>query len=145
MSALREVAEESGLTLKKLDKKLERTLLHSYRKDLTSQVSAEMDPVSLLPQVISLLYAQVHGKALQAPGRAISAAVARLKDKLDDSAFKTLVEYQSGTVSLLALMSAATGNEEDCSFDRILTKRELLEELMPALKGLVLSTSQSQT
>ncbi|XP_070043962.1 E3 UFM1-protein ligase 1 homolog isoform X2 [Nicotiana tomentosiformis] len=145
MSALREVAEESGLALKKLDKKLERTLLHSYRKDLTSQISAETDPVSLLPQVISLLYVQVHGKALQAPGRAISAAVARLKDKLDDSAFKTLVDYQSGTVSLLALMSAATGDEEDCASDRILTKRELLEELIPALKGLVLSTSQSQT
>ncbi|XP_015058881.1 E3 UFM1-protein ligase 1 homolog [Solanum pennellii] len=144
MSALREVAEESGLALKKLDKKLERTLLHSYRKHLTSQVSAETDPVSLLPQVISLLYVQVHGKALQAPGRAISAAVSRLKDKLDDSAFKTLVDYQSGTVSVLALMAAATGEEEDCTSDRILSKREVLEELMPALKGLVLGTSQPQ-
>ncbi|KAK6776870.1 hypothetical protein RDI58_027871 [Solanum bulbocastanum] len=144
MSALREVAEESGLALKKLDKKLERTLLHSHRKDLTSQVSAEMDPVSLLPQVISLLYVQVHGKALQAPGRAISAAVSRLKDKLDDSAFKTLVDYQSGTVSVLALMASATGDEEDCTSDRILSKREVLEELMPALKGLVPGTTQSQ-
>ncbi|KAK4709585.1 hypothetical protein R3W88_030510 [Solanum pinnatisectum] len=144
MSALREVAEESGLALKNLDKKLERTLLHSYRKDLTSQVSAETDPVSLLPQVISLLYVQVHGKALQAPGRAISAAVSRLKDKLDDSAFKTLVDYQSGTVSVLALMASATGDEEDCTSDRILSKREVLEELMPALKGLVSGTTQSQ-
>lgn len=93
----------SGLHLKKLDKKLERTLLHSYRKvglpvygdteiwvgqvdrqlekldsiykpvklltilpffifhsqDLTSQVSAETDPVSLLAKVVSLLYVQV--------------------------------------------------------------------------------------
>nr|GMD86832.1 E3 UFM1-protein ligase 1 homolog isoform X1 [Ipomoea batatas] len=32
MTALRALAEESGLILKKLDKKLERTLLHSYRK-----------------------------------------------------------------------------------------------------------------
>ncbi|KAK9280318.1 hypothetical protein L1049_014006 [Liquidambar formosana] len=79
MSALRAMAEESGLLLKKLDKKLERTLLHSYRKDLTSQVSAETDPVPLLPKVVSLLYVQVHNKALQAPGRAISVAVSRLK------------------------------------------------------------------
>ncbi|CAN4119993.1 unnamed protein product [Withania somnifera] len=143
MSGLREVAEGSGLALKKLDKKLERTLLHSYRKDLTSQVSVETDPVSLLPQVVSLLYVQVHGKALQAPGRAISATVSRLKDKLDDSAFKTLVEYQSATVGLLALMATATGDEEDCTSDRILSKREVLEELMPALKGLVLGTSQA--
>ncbi|CAL5389012.1 unnamed protein product [Camellia sinensis] len=133
----------NGLTLKKLDKKLERTLLHSYRKDLTSQVSAETDPVSLLAKVVSLLYIQVHNKALQAPGRAIFVAVSRLKDKLDDSAYKILMDYHSATVTLLALMSAATGDDEDCTSDRILSKRELLEGLMPALKGLVVSTSQS--
>lgn len=32
--------------------------------------------------------------------------------------------------------------EEDCAADRIQSKRELLENLMPALKGLVLGTSQ---
>nr|XP_023914227.1 E3 UFM1-protein ligase 1 homolog [Quercus suber] len=112
-------------------------------QDLTSQVSAETDPVSLLAKVVSLLYIQVHHKALQAPGRAISVAVSRLKDKLDDSAYKILTDYQTATVTLLALISAATGDEEDCSSDRILTKRELLENQMPALKGLVLSVSQS--
>ncbi|KAJ0020042.1 hypothetical protein Pint_32299 [Pistacia integerrima] len=142
-SAFREIAEESGLPLKKLDKKLERTLLHSYRKDLTSQVSTESDPISLLPKVVSLLYIQVYNKALQAPGRAISVAVSRLKDKLDDSAYRILTDYQSATVTLLALMSAASGDEQDCSSDRILSKRELLENLMPALKGVVLGTSQS--
>ncbi|KAL0369751.1 UNVERIFIED_CONTAM: E3 UFM1-protein ligase 1 [Sesamum angustifolium] len=144
MNAVREFAEESGLMLKKLDKKLERTLLHSYRKDLTSQVSAETDPVSLLPKVVSLLYVQVHGKALQAPGRAISVAIAKLKDKLDDIAFKTLADYQSAAVTLLSLISAGTGNEEDCTSDRILSKRKLLKGSMPVLKSLVLgSSSQS--
>ncbi|XP_073014815.1 E3 UFM1-protein ligase 1 homolog [Primulina eburnea] len=141
MSAMRELTEESGIILKKLDKKLERTLLHSYRKDLTSQVSTETDPVSLLPKVVSVLYIQVHGKALQAPGRAISVAVSRLKGKLDDSAFKTLSDYQSAAVALLALISAGTGNEDDCSSDRILSKKELLEDSMPALKSLVLGGS----
>ncbi|KAJ4833996.1 hypothetical protein Tsubulata_016528 [Turnera subulata] len=143
MTTLREMAEESGLVLKKLDKKLERTLLHSYRKDLTAQVSAETDPVALLPKVVSLLYIQLHNKALQAPGRAISVAISRLKDKLDNSAFKILSDYQSATVTLLSLVSAATGDEEDCTSDRIMSKRETLEELMPALKGLVISSSQS--
>ncbi|AQK79293.1 E3 UFM1-protein ligase 1-like protein [Zea mays] len=32
MDALRDILEESGLTFKKLDKRLERTMLHSYRK-----------------------------------------------------------------------------------------------------------------
>ncbi|XVF05585.1 hypothetical protein REPUB_Repub05bG0185300 [Reevesia pubescens] len=143
MTALRDLAEESGLFLKKLDKKLERTLLHSYRKDLASQVSADTDPVSLLPKVVSLLYIQVHSRALQAPGRAISIAVTRLKDKLDDSAYKILTDFQTATVTLLALMSAATGDEEDCSSDRILSKKELLESQMPALKALVLGSSQA--
>ncbi|KAL6203158.1 hypothetical protein ACLB2K_026861 [Fragaria x ananassa] len=53
MTALRDIAEESGLLLKKLNKKLERTLLHSYQKDLASQVSAEMDPISILAKVVS--------------------------------------------------------------------------------------------
>ncbi|KAL2487556.1 E3 UFM1-protein ligase 1-like protein [Forsythia ovata] len=143
VTATRELAEESGLMLRKLDKKLERTLLHSYRKDLASQVSAESDPVSLLPKVVSLLYVQLHGKALQAPGRAISIAVTRLKDKLDDAAFKTLADYQTATVTLLTLMSGATGNDEDCASDRILRKRELLENMVHALKSLVLGSSQS--
>ncbi|GAB2235075.1 hypothetical protein Droror1_Dr00004355 [Drosera rotundifolia] len=144
MTALAAVAEESGLLIKRLDKKLERTLLHSYRKDLTLQVSSEADPVSLLPKVVSLLYLKAYNKALQAPGRAMSVAVSHLKGKLDDAAYKILMDYHSATVMLLSLMAAATGDDEDCSADRIMTQREILEGLMPSLKGLVLGTSPSQ-
>ncbi|MED6147155.1 hypothetical protein PIB30_041407 [Stylosanthes scabra] len=142
MDAFRTVAEESALPLKRLDKKLERTLLHSYRKELTSQVSAETDPVSLLPKVVSLLYIQVYHKALQAPGRAISVAISHLKDKLDESAQKILTDYQAATVTLLALLSAAPCDEDDCASDRILSKRELLESQMSDLKSLVLTNTQ---
>ncbi|CAL9044027.1 unnamed protein product, partial [Musa banksii] len=110
MNALRDVVEESGLLVKKLDKKLERTMLHSHRKDLTSQVSSESDPVKLLPKVVALLYMQVYNKALQAPGRAISALISQLKDKLPDSTYKTLMDYHSATVTLLALQAAAVGD-----------------------------------
>nr|XP_010937739.1 E3 UFM1-protein ligase 1 homolog isoform X1 [Elaeis guineensis] len=150
MTALRAIAEESGLLLKKLDKKLERTMLHSYRKDLISQVSSETDPIKILPKVVALLYLQVYNKALQAPGRAISAAVARLKDKLPDSTYKNLMDYHGATVTLLALQSAATedvskgkDNEEDCTSDRILSKKELLESKMPELKAMVLGTAST--
>lgn len=144
MTTFRDLAEESGLVLKKLDKKLERNLLHAYRKDLISQVSTESDPVALLAKVVSLLYIKAHNRALQAPGRAIAAAISHLKEKLDESACKTLTDYQTATVTLLALMSASTGEEHDCSADRILTKRELLESQMPVLKSLVLGDSQPQ-
>lgn len=143
LTALSTLVDESGLYMKKLDKKSEKSLLHSYRKDLTSQVSMETDPVSLLPEVVTLLYLKNYNKALQAPGRAMSIAVSRLKDKLDDSAFTTLMDYHSATVTLLALMSASTNDDDDAS-DRISSKRELLESLMPTLKGLVLGTSQPQ-
>ncbi|XP_058753360.1 E3 UFM1-protein ligase 1 homolog [Vicia villosa] len=142
MSSFRAVTEESGLPLKKLDKKLERTLLHSYRKELTSQVSVETDPVSLLPKVVSLLYVQVHHKALQAPGRAISVAISQLTDKLDESACKILADYQAAAVTLLTL-SATPDDEDSCASDRILSKRELLESQMPALKSLVSSAPRS--
>nr|VDC97026.1 unnamed protein product [Brassica oleracea] len=144
MTTFRDLAEESGLVLKKLDKKLERTLLHAYRKDLISQVSTESDPVALLAKVVSLLYIKAHNKALQAPGRAIAAAISHLKDKLDESTYKTLTDYQTATVTLLTLMSASTGEEHDCSADRILSKRELLESQMPVLRSLVLGDSQPQ-
>lgn len=67
------------------------------------------------------------------------------QDKLDESALKILTEYQTATVTLLALISSASGDEEDCTSDRILSKRELLENQMPALKGLVLRTATSHS
>ncbi|KAL4189137.1 hypothetical protein AMTRI_Chr08g163950 [Amborella trichopoda] len=134
--ALKAMTEECGLLLKKLDKKLERTLLHSYRKDLTSLVDNETDPVALLPKVVSLLHLQVHNKIIQAPGRAISAAIFRLKDKLEESAYNVLMDYHAKTVSHLSLLSAANGDEEDSTYDSNLSKRKL-ETLMPNLKALV--------
>ncbi|MQM06836.1 hypothetical protein Taro_039665, partial [Colocasia esculenta] len=112
-------------------------------KDLMSQISLEIDSVAFLPKVIALLYLQVHNKALQAPGRAISAAISRLKDKVPDSTFKILTDYHTATVTLLALLAAATGEEDDCTSDRILSKRELLESKMPELKSLVLGNTNS--
>ncbi|CAH1417581.1 unnamed protein product [Lactuca virosa] len=102
MTTLRAFADECGLIMKKLDKKLERSLLHSYRKDLSSQVSGETDPVTILPKF--------YGRALQAPGRTISVTISKLKEKLDDSAYKILEEYHGATVTLLTLISASTGN-----------------------------------
>uniref|UniRef100_A0A8R7JW78 Uncharacterized protein n=1 Tax=Triticum urartu TaxID=4572 RepID=A0A8R7JW78_TRIUA len=59
MDALRDTAEESRLLFKKLDERLERSMLHSHHKDLIAQVSSETDPVSFLPKVAALLFLQV--------------------------------------------------------------------------------------
>ncbi|KAM3400024.1 hypothetical protein ACQJBY_005105 [Aegilops geniculata] len=145
MDALRDTAEESGLLFKKLDERLEQSMLHSYRKDLIAQVSSETDPVSFLPKVAALLFLQAYNKALQAPGRAVGAVIKLLKDKLPASTFKVLTEYHATTMKLLALQDAATGDEDDCTSDRMLEKKEDLEErLMPELKSLALGTSKEQ-
>lgn len=42
--------------------------------------------------------------------------VSIFQDKLDDSAYKILTDYQTATVTLLALISAATGDVSKCVF-----------------------------
>lgn len=43
------------------------------------------------------------------------------QDKLDETAFKMLADYHSGTVSILALMAAATGDVSySCPYDMII-------------------------
>jgi hypothetical protein len=58
-----------------------------------------------------------------------------------EESFTTLVEYHSMTVQLLSLQAAANPEEHECTSDRALTKREVLESRMPKLKALVLSSS----
>ncbi|KAI5082067.1 hypothetical protein GOP47_0001810 [Adiantum capillus-veneris] len=106
--ALQDVADECGLRLKKLDKKAERALLSTYRKELVSQIESESDPVTLLPKVVALLFTQVYNKALQAPGRTIGSAITHLKKMISEDAYAVLVEYQSATVALLSMLSTST-------------------------------------
>ncbi|KAG0582022.1 hypothetical protein KC19_3G027100 [Ceratodon purpureus] len=138
--AFEAVVTESGLRLKKLDKKSERALLFSYRKGLASQVEDETDSVALLPKVVGLLFVQVHSRALQAPGRAVSAAILRLKGTIADDLFEVLMEYHKCTVQLLSLQ-AATNSEENDTSNEVTTKQEGLENLIPKLKSIVLSSS----
>lgn len=134
------VVTESGLRLKKLDKKSERALLFSYRKGLASQVEDETDSVALLPKVVGLLFVQVHSRALQAPGRAVSAAILRLKGTIADDLFEVLMEYHKCTVQVLSLQAAANSEESDTP-NEVTTKQEELETLIPKLKSIVLSSS----
>ncbi|XP_020574394.1 E3 UFM1-protein ligase 1 homolog isoform X2 [Phalaenopsis equestris] len=143
-AAFKDLAEESGVELKKLDDKLEKSLLQSYGKDLASQISLETDPLVLLPKIVALLYLQVHNKALQTPREAIAALISRLKDKLPEEAYKVLTDYHRSTVKILALQSAATEDEEDCTADRILSNQEYLESKNGELKALVLKNTNSE-
>jgi hypothetical protein len=46
----------------------------------------------------------------------LSALMPFFQDKLDDSAFKILTEYQTATVTLLSLLSASTGDVSNICF-----------------------------
>ncbi|KAJ4770696.1 E3 UFM1-protein ligase [Rhynchospora pubera] len=143
MDALKALADESGLIVKNPDESLELSKLQCYYKDLTEQISSETDYVAFLPKVVALLFFKVYNKAILVPEKALSAIITRLQDKLADSAGKLLTEYHNATATLLALRDAATGAEdEDCLVDRILTKEELLQEMMPKLKVLALRSQR---
>lgn len=116
--------------------------MFSYRKGLTSQVGDETDSVALLPKVVGLLFVQVHSRALQAPGRAMLAAIMRLKGSIPDELFEVLMAYHNGTVQLLSLQTSANLEETDASNETI-TKQEELKTLIPQLKSMVLPSSSS--
>ncbi|GAQ86755.1 E3 UFM1-protein ligase 1 homolog [Klebsormidium nitens] len=138
--ALDHTAEACGVRLKKLDKKLERSLLHAHRKTLVAQLEAENSAVASLPLVVAALYAQVLSRALQAPGRAMAAAIARLKDELPPASFATLNEYHRATVDLLAATAASASEGDDTKL--MGQKEESLNSQLASLKALVLGSSE---
>jgi hypothetical protein len=58
-AAVEEAAEAAGLRPRRLDKKLERQLVHQHRKALEAQLAREADPAAALSLVVPLLVAQV--------------------------------------------------------------------------------------
>ena len=56
---LEEAAEASGLRIRRLDKKSERTVLQAHRTTLEGRLALESDPAAALSLVIPLLVAQV--------------------------------------------------------------------------------------
>ncbi|GBG79287.1 hypothetical protein CBR_g29437 [Chara braunii] len=79
MASLESLAEDCGVRLRSLDKKVERPLLDTHKRALVSQLEAEQDPVAALPLAACLLFAEVHSRALQAPRKAIGTVIANLK------------------------------------------------------------------
>ncbi|GJN07978.1 hypothetical protein PR202_ga25859 [Eleusine coracana subsp. coracana] len=133
----------SGILHKHLLRSNEEELLHLSTADRSALAKNLPGALSQKAQaLVDALEGKAFNKALQAPGRAVGAVITLLKDKLPDSTYKVLADYHGTTVKLLALQAAAT-DEEDCASDRMLEKKEDLEErLMPELKSLVLGTSK---
>ncbi|CAI5478312.1 unnamed protein product, partial [Closterium sp. Yama58-4] len=104
---MEEVAEKDlGIRLKRPDKKAERALLFSMKKSLQLQLEAEEDAVAALPLIVALLFMQAHNKALQAPGRALSAVISHLKPSLAPQDFSSLSALHSAVVAAIGKRAA---------------------------------------
>ncbi|GBG67649.1 hypothetical protein CBR_g777 [Chara braunii] len=147
MASLESLAEDCGVRLRKLDKKVERTLLHMHKRALISQLEAEQDPVAALPLAVSLLFAQVHARALQAPGRAIATVIASLKDAISKASHQMLMEYHSQTVFYLSFKNSqsAVRGSNDAEYWENQTEQKLkyIKDNMAGVKALALKASSS--
>eukprot|EP00850_Spirogloea_muscicola_P000074 SM000001S04476 [mRNA] locus=s1:439796:445141:+ [translate_table: standard] len=119
--------QESGMLIKKLDKKAEKALLFAHKKQLEQQLEAGDDPVGALPLAVSLLFAKIYHRALQAPGRAIAATITRLKPDLREAAHRTLLEYHVSTVEYLQASSGGRSGEAE-------ERMQSLQAKLPDLK-----------
>lgn len=64
--ALQDASKAAGLQLRKLDKKLERSLLQEHKAALTERLKQVEEPAEALSLAVPLLIAQVHSSSYQA-------------------------------------------------------------------------------
>ena len=118
-----------------------------HPSDLTLAPLSPSSPFPLLPFTFSS--AQSFNKALQAPGRALSAVISKLKPSLSPDDFKQLAAFHSLTVASITMQAAsaaavavAAGSNEgrlDGSSQEaaVNEKMDELRTLLPAMKAIV--------
>jgi hypothetical protein len=104
-AALEPLAAACGLRLPRLDKKSEKCLLAAHRRALAEQLAAEEAPPAALLLAVPLLFASRLARAVSLPGRALSAAVARLAEQLQPEEQRLLSSFHDGVVQALQLRS----------------------------------------
>jgi len=108
-------------------------MVFGYKHQLLEQLKSEDNPATTLLLVVLILYAQVFGYALHAPGRAVQPLLELLKPHIPlDSHFKPLEEYQKLVIQYL---KEGSHQEED----------KLLKEKIQTIKQTAnLKSSQSR-
>lgn len=124
---MEKAADAVGLRLKKLDKKLEVSLVQGHIATLKSQAEEANDAPTLLAAVVPLLFAKYRNRCLSVPGRALAATVESLADFIDEEQHKALVEFHAAVVeSLKGANGEGSGGV-----------KERLELLEPRIRALV--------
>eukprot|EP00898_Chlorokybus_atmophyticus_P006603 jgi/Chlat1/6944/Chrsp52S09108 len=148
MEAFQQCAISCGIRLKQLDKKAERTFVHIHRKTFNAQLATEQSPPEALSLAVALLFAQasllrvahhvpfalVYGSILNAPGRALTAAIAKLQGDIPEESFELLQRFHSGVVQLLTEKDA-----DACASLR----QQLVDELQPLRNAVQAAGSHS--
>jgi hypothetical protein len=139
-AALEPLAAACGVRLKRLDKRSERALLAAHREALAAQLAAEDAPPAALLLAVPLLYAERASVALSLPGRALSAAVARLGDQLTTpEEQRTLSGFHDAVVALLQLRSCDGADAVKAAAE---AKQAWLAAHLPALRQLAMAGAQ---
>ncbi|GAB4816872.1 hypothetical protein N2152v2_003918 [Parachlorella kessleri] len=120
-------AEAAGLRLRKLDKKAERSRVAEQQRAWQAQLAAEGDPSAALLLLVPCLLAKHEGRVVSLPGRALGAAVERLKPSLPEHSYTLLSDFHSAVVEQLKVQ----GQEQEGS-----RGSEQLQLLMEAAKQL---------
>lgn len=114
---------------------------------LLAEIEAMEDPIAALPLIVAYIFAHVHNRLLQAPGRLLAAVLKILALDMPPSVRASLFDYQGLVVEFLTAGpdgSTGTVTERDAGVvdeanekeraQRIMTE---LEARLPALKALV--------
>jgi hypothetical protein len=103
IAELEKAAETAaGVWLKKLDKKAEKQLVFAHWKGLEEKmVDEEQDGAAALALLVPMVVGKMHGRAVSLPGRALSAAVEKLKEDLPADQHALLVKFHGAVVELL--------------------------------------------
>nr|CAD7198047.1 unnamed protein product [Timema douglasi] len=128
-----EVALGTGIcdmTLRKLDKRKERPLVHSHRQALLEQLSTCTDPALVLHLASLLLFQTVSQTMLHASGRFVSNILTHLASHLTADTFNSLQLYHDLVLKLLS-----SGEESDGRAEIM----QALESKMPEIKEIAIT------
>ena len=132
--------EAVGLRLRRPDKRSLRSLVFAQRKHWEAQVAAATDAPTLLANVVPLLLARQHGRAVNLPGRALSAALDLLQGgQLPEDTLQLLNDFHAAVVEQLKLQSGA--GDQEFADEVTLT----IERLMPRIRELAASGGGGET
>lgn len=114
----------AGVTLKKIDKKKDRTIILCHKHGLLDQLSNSSDPAVVLHLTCLALYTIITQTMLHASGKFINDIVKLLQSHLPVEIYKKITDYQ---LLVMKYLNTEAESEE---------RKDILEELMSGIEDI---------